>query len=46
MADLCKRLRFLGDIGAYHFQWVVGGEVPAHGDWRASRRQEPKQMAK
>lgn len=37
VADLKKRLRFLGDTGAYYFLYVVGEKVPSHEDWMASR---------
>ena len=35
--DLRKQFRFLGDMGAYHFLWVVGEEVPSYEEWCASR---------
>ena len=35
--DLRKRFRFLGDMGAYYFLWVVNEEVPSYEDWCASR---------
>ncbi|HYU58339.1 MAG TPA: DNA-3-methyladenine glycosylase I [Actinomycetota bacterium] len=37
VADLRRRLKFLGDTGAYFFLYVVGEEVPAHEDWMAAR---------
>jgi DNA-3-methyladenine glycosylase I len=30
VADLKKRFKFLGDMGAYYFLYVVGEEVPPH----------------
>ena len=30
VADLRKRFRFLGDMGAYHFLWVVNEDVPSY----------------
>ena len=41
VADLRKRFRFLGDMGAYYFLWVVGEEVPSYEDWCASRGRTP-----
>lgn len=35
--DLRKQFRFLGDMGCYHFLWVVSEEVPPYEDWQASR---------
>jgi 3-methyladenine DNA glycosylase Tag len=32
-ADLVKRFKYLGDMGAYYFLHVVGEPVPAHEDW-------------
>jgi len=32
-ADLIKRFKFLGAMGAYHFLYVVGEEVPSYEDW-------------
>ena len=40
-ADLKKRFRFLGDLGAYYFLHVVGEEVPPHDEWRASHPSRP-----
>jgi 3-methyladenine DNA glycosylase Tag len=37
VADLKRRLRFVGDTGAYYFLHVVGEKVPSHEDWMASR---------
>jgi DNA-3-methyladenine glycosylase I len=34
--DLKRRFRFLGDLGAYYFLYVVGEEVPPHDEWRAA----------
>ncbi len=41
VSDLRKRFRFLGDMGAYYFLWVVNEEVPAYEDWCASRGRPP-----
>ncbi len=35
--DLRKRFKFLGDMGAYYFLYVVKEEVPEYGEWCASR---------
>jgi 3-methyladenine DNA glycosylase Tag len=40
VADLRRRFRFLGDMGAYYFLYVVGEPVPPHEEWMA--RREPK----
>ena len=40
-ADLRKRFKFLGDMGAYYFLWVVDEEVPSYEDWCASRGRAP-----
>lgn len=37
-ADLRKRFRFLGDVGAYDFLYVVGENVPSHEAWLARGR--------
>lgn len=37
VSDLRKQFRFLGDMGAYHFLYVVKEEVPSYEDWCASR---------
>ena len=34
-ADLRKQFKFLGDIGSYHFLWVVGEKVPDWEEWSA-----------
>jgi DNA-3-methyladenine glycosylase I len=34
--DLRKQFKFLGDMGAYHFLWVVGEQVPAWEEWSSS----------
>ena len=41
VADLRKRFKFLGDMGAYYFLWVVNEEVPSYEDWCASRGRTP-----
>jgi len=35
-ADLRKRFKFLGDLGAYYFLYVVGEPVPPHEEWQRS----------
>ena len=40
--DLRKQFRFLGDMGVYHFLWVVNEEVPSYEDWCASRGRTPQ----
>jgi 3-methyladenine DNA glycosylase Tag len=34
VADLRKRFKFLGDLGAYYFLYVVGERVPPHEEWK------------
>jgi hypothetical protein len=34
-ADLRKRFKFVGDLGAYYFLYVVGEPVPPHEEWMA-----------
>ena len=31
--DLRKNFKFLGEMGAYHFLWVVGEKVPPWEEW-------------
>jgi 3-methyladenine DNA glycosylase Tag len=38
VADLRKRFKFLADMGAYYFLYVVGEKVPPHEEWMASRQ--------
>jgi DNA-3-methyladenine glycosylase I len=38
--DLHKNFKFIGEMGAYHFLWVVGEKVPPWEEWSA------KHMAK
>ena len=33
VADMRKRFKFLGDVGAYYFLHVVGEPVPPHEEW-------------
>ena len=33
--DLRKQFKFIGDMGAYHFLWVVGEKVPSWEEWSA-----------
>ena len=44
--DLRKCFRFLGDMGAYYFLWVVGEEVPSYEDWCSSRGRTPHAVAR
>lgn len=41
VADLRKRFKFLGEMGAFHFLYVVGEEVPSYEDWCASHGVKP-----
>ena len=41
VADLRKRFRFLGEMGAYHFLWVVGEETPSYTEWCATHGVKP-----
>lgn len=43
--DLRKQFKFLGDVGAYHFLWVVGEEVPSYEHWCASRGIKPASVS-
>jgi 3-methyladenine DNA glycosylase Tag len=40
--DLRRRFRFLGDMGAFHFLYVVKEPVPSYDEWCASRGRAPK----
>lgn len=40
--DLRKQLKFLGDMGAYYFLYVVGEAVPAHEEWMKNHRTKPR----
>jgi DNA-3-methyladenine glycosylase I len=33
VADLRRRFKFIGEMGAYHFLFVVGERVPVHEEW-------------
>ncbi|MGH2712187.1 MAG: DNA-3-methyladenine glycosylase I [Actinomycetota bacterium] len=35
VADLRKHFRWLGDMGAYYWLYVVGEQVPSHDEWMA-----------
>ncbi len=37
-ADLIRRFKYLGDMGAYYFLYVVGEPVPPHEEWFAAHR--------
>jgi 3-methyladenine DNA glycosylase Tag len=39
VADLRKRFKFVGDLGAYYFLYVVGEDVPDHEEWMAAHGQ-------
>ena len=41
VADPRKRFRFLGEMGAYHFLWVVGEETPSYTEWCAKHGVQP-----
>ncbi len=41
-ADLRKRFKFVGDMGAYHFLYVVGEDVPNYHEWCETHHREPK----
>ena len=45
VADLRKRFRFLGDMGAYHFLWVVNEDIPSYDAWCPSRGRPPHATA-
>jgi DNA-3-methyladenine glycosylase I len=36
VADMRKRFKFIGEMGAYHFLYVVGEPVPDHEEWLAA----------
>jgi DNA-3-methyladenine glycosylase I len=40
--DLRKQFKFLGDMGVYHFLWVIGEDVPSYEDWSARQGVKPK----
>ena len=37
--DMRKQIKFLGDMGAYYFLYVVGEKMPDHEEWM--KPQEP-----
>ena len=39
-ADLVKRFKFLGDVGAYWFLYVVGEQTPPHEEWMTTYKPE------
>lgn len=41
VTGLRQQFRFLGDLGAYYFLYVVGEDVPSYEDWCASRGRRP-----
>ncbi len=40
--DLRKQFKFLGDMGAYYWLYVVGEEVPPHDQFEAERPQKKR----
>jgi 3-methyladenine DNA glycosylase Tag len=36
VVDMRKRFKFIGEMGAYHFLYVVGEPVPDHEEWLAA----------
>jgi 3-methyladenine DNA glycosylase Tag len=38
--SLHKEFKFLGDMGCYHFLWVVGEKVPPYEEWKAKYAHE------
>ena len=45
VASLRKEFKFLGEMGAFYFLYVVGEQVPSYEDWCASHGQTPKALA-
>lgn len=45
VADLKRRFRFLGDMGAYYLLYVVGEEVPPHEECMAVLGRRPEGQA-
>lgn len=43
-AALVKHFKFLGDLGAYYFLWVVSEPVPPYEQWCRSRGIKPRAM--
>ena len=39
--DMRKQFEFLGDMGCYHFLYVVGEEVPSYEEWRRRTGRSP-----
>ena len=39
--DMRKQFKFIGDMGAYHFLWVVSESVPPYEEWAVSRQKKP-----
>ena len=44
--DMRKRFRFIGELGAYYFLYVVGETVPEYDDWCSSRNIAAKAHAR
>ena len=39
--ELRKQFKFLGNMGCYHFMYVVGEDVPPHEEWRERTGRSP-----
>ena len=39
--DLRKQFKFLGEMGCYHFLYVIGEEVPSYEEWRRRTGRSP-----
>ena len=39
--DMRKQFKFLGEMGCYHFLYVVGEEVPSYEEWRRRTGRSP-----
>lgn len=44
--DLHKQFKFLGDMGAYYFLYVVGEEVPPHEEWMKAHQPRSRAAAR
>ena len=45
VAGLRGEFRFVGDMGAYYFLYVVGEPVPTHEDWMKAHGRQPLETA-
>ena len=43
--DLRKQFKFVGEMGAFYFLYVVGEDVPSYEDWCASRGRSPHSVS-